>query len=185
MNAVVVSYPQPYDATAQVAMTVAEQLCRRGCRVELRPVARIEAPSAMPVVLGGATAAGSWDARAVACLRDCGRERSIWLFHTDFGPGSPPHPPSEVTELAARRGITEIPVLADLVAPWAEHRWRPGLPDPALRWADLIADQLTCATRSPGPGHQQSAASGPTRVPDDRPDGGHSAGGRRHQLSHT
>lgn len=52
---VLVSYVDPLDVNAQVAMTIAAQLCQHGIHVELRPVSRVR-PSWVyrPVVLGGA-----------------------------------------------------------------------------------------------------------------------------------
>jgi len=146
VNEVLVLYVEPLGATAQVAMAVAEQLCRRGLRVHLRRVDRAPIDGREPVVLGGATGPGAWDPSAIDYVRACRADRELHLFHTDFADGSGEVPP-EVRALAAGRVNYRIPVLPDvdpLPGTGFLHPdgYRRQGETPAALWADEIADRL-------------------------------------------
>lgn len=83
---VLVSYVNLLDANAQVAMSIAEQLCRHGVHVELRPVSRARPASIYrAVVLGGAIDDQHWDPATLAYLeRYEGRPGRLWMYHIRF-----------------------------------------------------------------------------------------------------
>lgn len=150
MSDVLVLYVDPFGPTAQVAMQVAEQLCRRGLRVELRRVGRAATTTGCDtVVLGGATGPRSWDPSALDHLRETDGRVDLHLFHTGFAgaTGEPASVPDEVLALARARGIGQVPVLPDvdgadpvLRLPASAMVRRPL--SPALHWADVLADRL-------------------------------------------
>lgn len=93
MKKALVCYVRPDDETADIAMTVAQQLCRLGLHVELRPIARVRSPQCYrTVVLGGASSSERWDSRALSYLADClaDGQHSVWPFHTAFGSAALP-----------------------------------------------------------------------------------------------
>jgi len=146
-----VLYVEPLGATAQVAMTVAEQLCRRGLRVHLRRVDRAPIGGSEPVVLGGATGPRAWDASALRYLRACSPDRELHLFHTDYADQGG-EVPTEVRALAAGRGAGYIPVLPDvdpLPGTGFLHPdgYRRHGATPAALWADELADRLGARAR--------------------------------------
>lgn len=113
MIKVLVCYVSPVDATADIAMTVAEQLCRHGLRVELRPVSRArDASDYNAVIVGGAADDGHWDNAALGYLRRCSRheQRPVWLFHAhvESARGAPAAPPDPVVLLAAQLGADPV-----------------------------------------------------------------------------
>lgn len=97
---VLVSYVNPLDANAQVAMSIAEQLCRHGIYVELRPVSHARPASVYrAVVLGGAIDDQHWDRAALAYLEQYGGgPERLWLYHVRFDAHSFSRclPPAEV-----------------------------------------------------------------------------------------
>lgn len=126
MKKALVCYVRPDDETADIAMTVAQQLCRLGLHVDLRPIARVRSPwHYQTVVIGGASSSERWDSDALSYLADCHAEgqHSVWPFHTDFGaaslrtdarsggPGGPPTVPEPVRHLARQLGGVPVPVL--------------------------------------------------------------------------
>ena len=108
MTKVLVAYVSPLDATATIAMTVAEQLCRHGYPVELRPICRARAFSAYrAVVLGGAVSDDRWDDEALGYVErsDISCRTPIWMFHTRFEthPARLPCGPPDIVRLVADR----------------------------------------------------------------------------------
>ena len=153
---VLVLYVEPLGATAQVAMAVAEQLCRRGLRVHLRRVDRAPVDGREPVVLGGATGPRAWDRSAVDYLRACRADRELYLFHTGFTgfTGAAGEVPAEVRALAAGRGAGDIAVLPDVdPVPGTGFLHPDGYrrqgATPAARWADELADSLAARASFP------------------------------------
>ena len=179
MIKILVCYVSPVDATADIAMTIAEQLCRHGLHVELRPVSRArDASDYSAVVLGGATDDGHWDDAALGYLRRCEGhgQRPVWLFHTQFSASRGPRstPPDPVMRLAALLGT-------DPVATFRAVSRQPSIPLQTSRLDELReADNLRhwtagIAARLRAPCGQRSAASGrrrcsrpEVRVPVDR-----------------
>jgi hypothetical protein len=150
---VLVSYVDPLDATAQLAMSIAEQLCRHGIQVELRPVSRARPASAYrAVVVGGAVDNQHWDEGALDYVEHChARPEQTWLFHTSFSSdATAPSPPPEVLRVLDTRRIWPVPtfgsapVTADpqpLVT--IEHAGRSVDPhEAARRWATRIAHRI-------------------------------------------
>jgi hypothetical protein len=135
VNKVLVCYVNPFDATAQIAMTVAEQLCRHGYHVDLRPVHRVgSVRHYCGAVIGGALSATEWDLGAVQLLHRCIRDnpRALWIFHTWFGSGRPSlgdQWPAAVAQVA-NRVDSDVVVLGD------------DGPAPARQWASMIARHL-------------------------------------------
>ena len=75
MSKVLVCYVNPFDATAQIAMTIAEQLCRHGYYVDLRPVHRVASVRHYcGAVVGGALSVTEWDFGAVQLPHRCVRD---------------------------------------------------------------------------------------------------------------
>ncbi len=144
MTDVLVLYVDPFGPTAQVAMQVAEQLCRRGLRVELRKVGRATPGQGTPVVLGGATGPRTWDPAALEYLRSTDDPSTVHAFHTDFGTGAG-EVPEELLAWARAHGVSPVPVLPDVEldqVPARRGRCLGRSTSPALQWADALADQL-------------------------------------------
>ncbi len=150
---VLVSYVNPLDANAQIAMSIAEQLCRHGLYVELRPVSRARpASDYRAVVLGGAIDDQHWDHAALAYLEQYGgRPGQLWLYHTRFDTRSisPCLPPPEVLCAVDSFRAYPVPTFGNTSA-MAERQTTTvaqtrGFEDPhqaARRWASEIAGRL-------------------------------------------
>lgn len=142
MTKALVCYVTPVDDTADIAMTIAEQLCRLGARVDLRPVSRTRSPRHYrTVILGGASGSDRWHPEALNYLADCHTDGqySVWPFHTDFRPApapplsrpgeafGAPAVPEPVRCLAARLGTARVPVFRatrdndQAIRRWATH----------------------------------------------------------------
>ena len=141
MSKVLVCYVSPFDATAQIAMAIAEQLCRHGYYVDLRPVRRVgSARHYCGVVIGGALSEAEWHPDALELLHRCtsDTQRSAWLYHTRFGssPTSRGALPPDVARVAERLRPGSVAVLGsdDLVA--------------VRHWATSIARELNTADSS-------------------------------------
>jgi hypothetical protein len=143
-----VGYVTPVDATADIARTIAEQLCRLGFHVDLRPVIRIRSPRHYrTVILGGASDSDRWHPEALNYLADChvDGQRSVWPFHTDFRPAPErvdsgpveswcrPKVPEPVRQLATRLGAGPVPIFQ------ADR----GGDETIRRWASHIGEELT------------------------------------------
>lgn len=146
MSDVLVLYVEPFGPTAQVAMEVAEQLCRHGLRVELRRVGRAHTAGHRAVVLGGATGPGSWDPAALRVLRDTPPGVAVHVFHTAFGTKDT-EVPDVVSALALARGTGEVPVLPDPDAPALQGRGPRATSAATLAWADELAGRLDAVGR--------------------------------------
>lgn len=147
MKKALVCYVRPDDETADIAMTVAQQLCRLGLHVELRPIARVRSPQCYrTVVLGGASSSERWDSRALSYLADCltDGQHSVWPFHTAFGstppltlrrtggPDGGPTVPAPVRHLARLLGAGPVPIFRAV-----------GDGDPAIsRWGTRIGEDV-------------------------------------------
>lgn len=143
MSKVLVCYVSPFDATAQIAMAIAEQLCRYGYYVDLRPVRRVgSVQHYCGVVVGGALSEAEWNPDAVELLHRCtsDTQRSVWLYHTGFGSGRTARGqlPPDVVGVAERVGPGFVAVLGDddLAA--------------VRRWATMIARYLDAADLAAG-----------------------------------
>lgn len=147
MKKALVCYVTPLDATADIAMTIAEQLSRLGFHVDLRSVSRIRTPlHYRTVILGGASQDDRWHPDAVDYLEECyaDGQHCVRLFHTDFRPIAALHDPWEhrahqaasvpesVRQLAARLGAGPVPIFR----PSRHHD------DAIRRWATDIGEQL-------------------------------------------
>ena len=136
MSKVLVCYVNPFDATAQIAMTVAEQLCRHGYYVDLRPVRRVDSVRHYcGAVVGGALSVTEWDFGAVQLLHRCVRDQpgALWLYHTWFGCGRSAlggQLPADVARVAKRLDSEFVAVLGD------------DSPALARQWATMIARRL-------------------------------------------
>ena len=133
MSKILVCYVTPFDATAQIAMTVAEQLCRRGYYVDLRAVRRVGSVRQYSgVMVGGALSDTDWDSGPVELLHRClsQMQRSVWLYHTGFGSGPP------------RLGA---PLPGDVLGPDFVAVLRDDDSPLVRRWATMIARQLDAA----------------------------------------
>jgi hypothetical protein len=143
-----VGYVTPVDATADIAMTIAEQLCRLGFHVDLRPVSRIRSPRHYrTVILGGASDSDRWHPEALNYLADCvvDGQHSVWPFHTDFRPAPArvdsgpveswrrPIVPEPVRQLATRLGDGLVPIF----------RVDRDCDEDIRRWASHIGEELT------------------------------------------
>jgi hypothetical protein len=144
---VLVSYVNPLDANAQLAMSIAEQLCRHGIPVELRPVSRAQPASVYrAVVLGGAVDDQHWADAALAYLGQCrGRPGRLWLFHTWFHPepAVPGPPPPEVLRAVDHLRAGPVPTFGPASRTTGGHG--NGFDDgheAARRWASSIARRL-------------------------------------------
>ncbi len=152
---VLVSYVNPLDANAQIALGVAEQLCRHGVYVELRPVSRARPASVYrAVVLGGAIDDQHWDRAALAYLEQYGgRPGRLWLYHTRFDSGSvsPGLPPPEVLKAVDSFRVHPVPTFgcpfnaaAGQLTTTVKHpHGLEEMHEAARRWASGIARGLT------------------------------------------
>ena len=159
MKKALVCYVTPVDATADIAMTVAQQLCRLGLHVELRPVARARSPRHYrSIIIGGAVDSDRWDPDALSYLGDCHTDDqySVWPFHTDFGcaptsmdlrPGESsgcPSLPQHVRHLAGPLGAGPVPIFrASRDCDATIRRWATGIGE------DVTLGRLLDGTDSP------------------------------------